>query len=535
MFLSKLNSLFKKYNKIIFLILTIIIVVPFVFFSSSENFYNVIYSFFYNDNKNNTTNILKINNMPINQNEINYNIKCNLLEKELFKNHPTYIIKYKIHKIENRILLLKEAKILNIKPMKTKSNIMMEKLKEFIITTKYYDNTNTNNNIFIEGKYYKLINNIKNEYQISNEELLKFFEDTSIIISLQEKIINNSEIAYEEVENIYNKKEAIYHIKEFICDNKKFIQKITYNNEDIKQFFNNNKTNYIFNEKSKVIIAESNYLNYIDYAKSINKNKTTDEIIIIAKNIAMEKAQKFAVAAYNNIFDDSNFRKIDSQNIFKNDAKKNNFNIFITRKWLNEKNKYIDPIGYRPELSIEISKLQIDNPISNVINIDEIGKYYVIYLTEREMVNDINNINLIDVIKEVEDDFKFTINKNIMKKHTYKLFNEILQSKINNTINIDQNIFNDIFNNKKITFKELIKSYNLSKTNNIDKKLIKEKELIYIYEENDKFIIRFLYKIQYPDKKIFTKIYKKYEKLIKWSRYISFTKNKYNIINNINI
>ena len=188
---------------------------------------------------------------------------------------------------------------------------------------------------------------------------------------------------------------------------------------------------------------------------------------------------------------------------------------------------------------MEISKLQIDNPVSNVINIDEIGKYYVVYLTERKTVD---NINLTDIIREVEDDLKFSIIKNITKEYTYKLFNNIIQNnKANNDIiNIDQDILNK-FIDKQIKFKELISTYNLSKINdNINKKNLKieefkEKELVYIYEKNNKFIIKFLYKIQYPNEKTFLKIYKKYEKLIKWNNYIAITKSKYKIMNNINI
>lgn len=512
MFISRLNKILKKYSKISFILLTLLIAVPFVFYFSDIQ--GSILSLIFSKNNENT---LILDDITIKSKEIQSNIDKIIIWD--LKTQPEIMDKIKdknlrqklyFHAI-NSILLMKRAeKELDIYDVRNKISVKDKINNESIFQTE---------GKFDKYKYESFIENLK-KYKIKEKKFLNFIQDELIIEELYKQVtIQIQNITDREVEKYYDMINSNYHIKLYICDPKKYVKKLKIDKNNLIEFFNENKDKYQFNKKSKAI--------FVIFDKNNNKKlRNNNKQIKLEKSVEMN-AKIFATEAYKKLFTgDITQDKLLQQNNFENYAKQNTKNVIHINNWINEKTRFIEKLGYYPEISSILSKLTPEYPLSDAINLDN-NKYCVIYLTERKINDEENDIN--EVIEEVTEDYKLQLSEETMiKKISKNDFSNCKSYNLNFTLK-------DINDKKEDIYYKKYKNIILPNITDLMQNSYSE-----IIKFNDELIIIYLKKIVPPNKSKFTKnieqIREKYKNNLKaniWEKYKQDIAKRYSIFDKI--
>ncbi|HPN84270.1 MAG TPA: hypothetical protein PK821_02935 [Victivallales bacterium] len=209
--------------------------------------------------------------------------------------------------------------------------------------------------------------------------------------------------------------------------NEDFAKLIEPTEDEIRSYFNANRTKYFTDARSKTLVARFNHVNFEKDAESFaseenikqyydnnkekftNKEGKTEDYDDVRKDIKAEmikqkiselaanQAQKFALEIYK-ISMDSKERTI--KEIFLEKAKKDEIPVAET-DWFDSKSSSIKAVGNEPEFSAAASELIMDQPLSDAIRGNKAT--FVALLVERQ---DKRPAELDEVKDEVSKDFK---------------------------------------------------------------------------------------------------------------------------------
>ena len=406
--------------------------------------------------------------------------KIDNLKRKLSNNLNDYLIKknqiIEINNMLNEEKIIIENNLLNLISEKESLEEIIKNYLKFCLNNN--NNLNINNNKIkkysenFEIFYYEIsIINLINFSQNFSEIFFDFIEKNNLFKNISyEKNINikickfelNTLLKNKLINFIELKQKSKKNLNDFIINlSKEILLKFNINFFNSKKFENFIKINIKLNYLTKIIESSLNFINNSFKQISNENNKKLLEINLIINKLNLEHNEK-----------ENKLNEIDEKKILLINSNANN-NSYLNQKEkeyliLNEKSLNI--LNKKKENEKELNEIILTFNLfkENIINkIDELNNKNISLQNEIEYLNSQNDINILNIQKEIENIKKSIKDKYKMIKIQLTIFKrkhknnlnlyEKLIDKINNALNLNNNTLisgnfnNDSFSNNTTT------------------------------------------------------------------------------------
>ena len=409
MFITRINKLFHKHGRVAFGVLTLVVIVPFVlYFSATPD--DILGMFFSRSKKSRVSMYGKtVSQKKLDENITNVMIAMTLqgyrLNFEAARDQQE-ILQEALKRI--RLLKAAEERGILVDDLQVAAYIrdlpLLQKDGRFDLET-----------------YNMFVQYLLREYRVGNQEIEDVARENLIMDILKEQVEDSVVVTIAGAREFYDTSHGTYEVKVATFNSSDYSRSVKPEGEEVKKYFDSKRSKYLVPARYKVNVVRFNFIDFEEEAAGkvtddqvdsrYSKDKTTYEDMgekkakkklrkelteEECKKLAKNKAQQFAVNAFKSIENSQDKKAL----AFKEFASKCDYKVHCTEDWIDAETELIPRLGKLPKLMREITRLYVDQPITNAI-LDK-NAYFVACLTEKEVARE---ADFSEVKEKVEKDF----------------------------------------------------------------------------------------------------------------------------------